>query len=121
MVKRVSLARRRQGMSKEAFAEHWLGPHAEIARRIPGLRGYVINLIHDPEVAGWDGIAETWFDSREDALAGFASEPIRSELAADRPLFLDEVRVFFVDEHAVVPLVPQQLGTERVLATENRS
>ena len=25
---------------------------------------------------------------------------------ADRPLFLDEVRVFFVDERAVVPYVP---------------
>jgi uncharacterized protein (TIGR02118 family) len=106
MVKRISLARRRQGMSMQEFAEHWLGPHAEIARRIPGLRGYVINLIQDPEMADWDGIAETWFDTREDAIAGFASEPVRTELAADRPLFLDEVRVFFVEEHSVMPYVP---------------
>ena len=103
MVKRVSLARRRKGMSMEEFASHWLGPHADIARAIPGLRGYVVNLVRDPELAGWDGIAETWFDSEEDAVAGFESEPVRTELAADRPQFLDEVRVFFVDEYTVVP------------------
>lgn len=110
MVKRVSLARRRHGMSRQAFADHWLGPHVEIVKTIPGLRGYVINLVHDPEAAGWDGIAETWFDSQEDAEAAFASEPIRSQLAADRPQFLAEVRVFFVDEHTVA-VTPQ--GTEQ--------
>jgi uncharacterized protein (TIGR02118 family) len=110
MVKRISLARRRPGMSMQEFAAHWLGPHADIAQRIPGLRGYVINLIDDPELAGWDGIAETWFDSRDAAISGFASEPIRTELAADRPQFLAEVRVFFVEEHHVVPYVAVKEG-----------
>jgi len=90
-------------MTPEAFAAHWLGPHADIARQIPRIRGYLINLPHDPEAAGWDGIAETWFDSAEDARQGFESEPIRSLLAEDRPKFLGDVRVFFVDEHVVIP------------------
>jgi uncharacterized protein (TIGR02118 family) len=104
VIKRISLARRRPDLSREAFAAHWLGPHAEIARSIPNIRGYIINLIDDPERVGWDGVAETWFDTRDDAVNGFESEPIVSLLRDDRPKFLDEVVVFFVDVHEVVPV-----------------
>lgn len=103
MIKRISIVRKRADLSREQFVRHWLGPHAELARRVPGLRGYVVLVSHDREAAGCDGIAITWFDSREAANAGFASETVRAGLAADRPLFLDDVRVFFVDEHVVVP------------------
>lgn len=89
-------------MTIQAFGAHWLGPHAEIARGIPGILGYVINLVEDPESVGWDGIAETWFESREHAVAGFESEPTRTLLAQDRPKFLAEVRIVYVDEHVVI-------------------
>ena len=39
MIKRVSLLRRRDGMSREAFFAHWTGPHADIVRQLPGIRG----------------------------------------------------------------------------------
>jgi uncharacterized protein (TIGR02118 family) len=104
VIKRISLARRRPDLSREEFAAHWLGPHAEIARGIPKIRGYIINLVDDPDRVGWDGIAETWFDNHEDAVNGFESEPIVSQLRDDRPKFLHEVVVFFVDVHEVVPL-----------------
>ena len=39
MIKRVSLVRRKEGMSREDFLAHWMGPHAEIVRHLPGLRG----------------------------------------------------------------------------------
>ena len=67
-----------------------------------GASGYVVNLVEDPESVGWDGLAETWFESREQAVAGFESEPTRSLLALDRPKFLDEVKIMFVEEHVVV-------------------
>jgi uncharacterized protein (TIGR02118 family) len=89
-------------MTSQDFAAHWLGPHAEIACGIPGILGYVVNLVDDPESTGWDGIAETWFESRDQAIAGFESEPTRSLLALDRPKFLDEVKTLFVEEHVVV-------------------
>jgi uncharacterized protein (TIGR02118 family) len=82
---------------------HWLGPHAQIATQLPGLRGYVVNAIEEREEVGWDGIAETWFDSREDAIRAFASEPMLTMLAEDRPKFLEEVKVIFVEEHIVMP------------------
>lgn len=39
MIKRVSLVRRRDGMSREEFVAHWTGAHTEIVRQLPGLRG----------------------------------------------------------------------------------
>jgi uncharacterized protein (TIGR02118 family) len=102
MIKRLSFARRRPGMSNQEFASHWLGPHAEIAREIPGLLGYVVNIIGEPNDVGWDGIAETWFDTREDAVRAFASEPVASRLAADRAMFLGEVKIVFVEEHVIL-------------------
>lgn len=102
MIKRVSLAHKRRDLSTEDFVRHWLGPHADIARRIPGLRGYVVLVADDPEGAGCDGVAITWFDNREAAEAGFNTEPLRSELAADRPKFLEGVQVFFTEQHVVV-------------------
>ena len=102
MVKRISIAHRRRNMTRDNFALHWLGPHVDIARRIPGIRGYVINLVDHPDAVGFDGIAETWFDSVAAAEAGFGNEPIQSLLVEDRPKFLDRVEVFFVEEHQVI-------------------
>lgn len=103
MIKRVSLVRRRDGMSHEEFAAYWLGPHAEIARGIPDALGYVINVARDPDAAGYDGFAEVWFESEEAAVAAFGQEPFASTIAADRPKFVGDQTVFLVDEHRVLP------------------
>jgi uncharacterized protein (TIGR02118 family) len=103
MIKRVSLVRRRRGMAREAFVRHWLGPHAEIARQVPGIRGYVILLAEDPEACGYDGVAITWFDTREEAETGFRAPVVADRLAADRPEFLEDVTVFLTEEHVVLP------------------
>ena len=102
MVKRVRLARHRNGMSTEEYASRWLELWANVALAIRGLRGYIVNLVRDPELADWDGVAETWFDSEEDAIAGFDSEPVRSGLGADRSKFPDEAGVFFADWQTLV-------------------
>lgn len=99
MVKRITLLRRLEGMSHEDFAAHLVGPHAEIARRAPNLRGYRVNLPHDAESAGYDAVVESWFDSEGDAAW---PEPIKSELMADRPRFVGHIEFFFVDPHTVV-------------------
>jgi len=39
MIKRISLVRRKPGMTHEEFLAHWMGPHAEIVRQFPGVRG----------------------------------------------------------------------------------
>lgn len=108
MIKRVSLVRRREGMSRDAFVAHWTGPHAEIVRRLPGLRGLRFGVVQawSPEAASWDGVGEVWFDSVEDAERAFATEPHLGLLVEDRKLFLGEAQSCFVEEITVVPPPP---------------
>lgn len=105
MIKRVSLVRRKQGMTREAFLAHWMGPHADIVRQLPGLRGLRFGVVHrwTPTEAAWDGIGEVWFDSIEAADAAFATEPHASRLKEDRAKFLGEAQAAFVEEHTQVP------------------
>lgn len=97
------MVRRRRDLTPQEFESHWLGPHADIVRRIPGLRGYTVNLVDDPAPGGWDGVAETWFDSIAAAIEGFAAEPARGLLHEDRKQFIEDVQVFFVKEHQIIP------------------
>jgi uncharacterized protein (TIGR02118 family) len=113
-IKRVSLVRRREGMSHSSFVKHWMGPHAEIVRSLPGLRGLRFGVVTEwsPDDAARDGIGELWFDSRESAHAAFACEPHRSLLIADRALFLGDAQTCFVEEHTVIPPPPPPRAVE---------
>ena len=105
MIKRVSLVRRLPELSRDEFVTHWSGPHVEIVRGLPGLRGLRLGVVDTwtPAEAAWDGVGELWFDSRDAAERAFATEPFASQLAADRPLFLAELQSAFVEEVTVVP------------------
>lgn len=104
MIKRVSLVRRQPEMSREAFLAHWMGPHADIVRQLPGVRGLRFGAVQEwsPPEAAWDGVGEVWFDSIEAAEAAFAAEPFHTMLVADRRSFLGEAQSCFVEEHTVV-------------------
>lgn len=74
MVKLVALLKRKEGLSREAFAKWWITDHAPIAKQLPGLRGYRINLtMPSEEEPMFDGTAELWFDSVEAMEAAFSS------------------------------------------------
>ena len=105
MIKRLSLVRRREGASREEFLAHWMGPHADIVRAMPGVRGLRFGVVQrwTPEEEAWDGVGEIWFDSIEAAEAAFAAEPHRSLLAADRASFLGAAQSCFLEEHTVIP------------------
>lgn len=104
MIKRVSLIRRRPGMSREEFRAHWTGPHADIVRQLPGVRGLRFGMVENwtPEDAAWDGVGEVWFDSVEAALEAFRTEPFLSMLVEDRKKFMGEAQSCFVTEKTVV-------------------
>jgi uncharacterized protein (TIGR02118 family) len=108
MIKRVSLVRRKPDWTHEAFVAHWMGPHAAIVRQLPGLRGLRFGVVQrwSPDAAAWDGVGEVWFDSVADAERAFVTEPFRSQLVADRALFLGEGQWCFVEEHTVVEPPP---------------
>ena len=104
MIKRVSLVRRKPELSRDEFLAHWMGPHADIVRRLPGLRGLRFGVVErwTPEEASWDGVGELWFDSAEDAERAFSTEPYLSMLVEDRAKFLGEAQWCFVEEHTAV-------------------
>jgi uncharacterized protein (TIGR02118 family) len=104
MIKRISFIRRKDGMSEEEFFAYWTGPHADIVRQMPGVRGLRFGRVRSwtPEEARWDGVGELWFDSIEAALKAFATEPFASMLAEDRPKFIREAQSCFVEEKTVI-------------------
>jgi uncharacterized protein (TIGR02118 family) len=105
MIKRVSLVRRLPGLSHEEFVAHWSGPHVDLVRQLPGVRGLRLGVVKDwrPDGTGWDGVGEVWFDSRAAADAAFLAEPLATELGRDRALFLGDAQVGFVEEITIVP------------------
>jgi uncharacterized protein (TIGR02118 family) len=101
VIRRFSLVRKRPELSSEAFLSRWKGEHIEIAKRLPGLRGYVIHVL-EGESPPYDGIAITTFDSRDDAERAFASPELAQGLARTRDEFAASVEVFYADEHVIV-------------------
>jgi uncharacterized protein (TIGR02118 family) len=111
MVKRVSLVKRKAGMSVEDFHAHWMGPHMEIVRQLKNLRGLRFNPVVEAGAdREWDGIGELWFDSIADARAAFEAEPVKGLLAQDRPTFLGGNQVYFVTERTIIP--PPERGSQ---------
>jgi uncharacterized protein (TIGR02118 family) len=102
MIRRVSFIRRKAGLSRQEFFAHWNGPHADIVRQLPGLRGLRFTRVDRcvPEEAAWDGVGETWFDSIPDADRAFATEPFRRMLIEDRQKFIGDSYSCYVEEPA---------------------
>lgn len=88
-------------LSREEFLARWTGEHVEIARRLPGLRGYVIQILEGVSPP-YDGIAITTFDTREDAERAFAVPELAEGLRRTRDDFAASVDVFFAEEHPIV-------------------
>jgi len=100
-------AKRKPGMSREDFGRYWTTAHAEKARRVPGIRRYVINLAPDLGGGGrelpYDGFAEVWFESEAAMRASARSPEIRVVLDDEKNLFDLPTRFsVIVREHVVV-------------------
>lgn len=91
-------------MSVEDFREYWLSRHAPIARDgYENLRGYVVNVVTGAprgQEARYDGVAELWWDSREDFVADMKSDAAQAG-NEDLVNFTDAFGLVFVEEHSV--------------------
>jgi len=74
MFKAMILLTRRSDMSSEQFGNWWLNEHAPRARELPGVREIRFNVVVDAGDDSVDGVAELWFDSKEDFEAAYAPE-----------------------------------------------
>ena len=106
MYKMIFGAKRKPGMSRGDFAAYWLGPHAEKARKVPGVMRYVINIA--PDLAGsgremaYDGFAEAWFANEDDMRRSGRSPEIREVLADEPNLFDLSTRFSVIVEENVI-------------------
>jgi uncharacterized protein (TIGR02118 family) len=105
MIKRVSFVWKRPELSDAEFRRVWLGEHVEYARRLDGLREYVIDFVTEGPADGPSGIATLRFDSRQALDAAFSEPALRRDLMRTREQFARTVQVMMVDETIVVPMV----------------
>jgi uncharacterized protein (TIGR02118 family) len=100
MIKQCGFVQRPAALGREEFAALWRGRHASLARQLPGLLRYTINLVPDAsvEAVGWDGFAELWFEDERTMETAIASEA-GVRLAEDSATtFLHRVAVLVSEE-----------------------
>lgn len=116
MIKLVSIFKRPPGMTFEELKDWWLGPHAAIGKRMPGLKKYVVSLAiptpADMLVPGeksidYDGIAELWFDSLDDLRQAQKSAVMQEALNDVKTHRIDQVAKMFFEEYPQT-LTPQK-------------
>ena len=102
MFKAMILLKRRDGLGCDEFRHWWLETHAPLARRLPGLRRAVFNLVEGDGAGDYDGVSELWFDSEDDFKAAYASD-VGREVAADSLSRVSKRERLLVTEHQVHP------------------
>jgi uncharacterized protein (TIGR02118 family) len=119
MIKLSILMVRRPDTTYEAFLHHWANTHAETIASQSAAKRYIRRYVQDHLAAegtasatAFDGIAEVWFDSMDDAKAFFASDDYRSRIIPDEEVFLDRQRCesFYSTTHVVIEEDPASRG-----------
>ena len=102
MFKMIILLVKKAGMDDQEFATYFMGVHAILAKKMPGLRKYVVNIVQRPPSREPDfhGVAELWFEDREGMKSAFAS-PEGETTQRDTKEFTSKVLTLFADEHAI--------------------
>lgn len=106
MIKLVCLINRPAGIAQQEFHKWWLGHHAKVAARLPGLRRYTISLTVPQPTKDclFDGVAELWFDTVAAMAAAFDS-PEGQECAREDREFIGNRVALITEEHVIVELV----------------
>ena len=108
MIKLIALLKRKPGLTREEFADRWLNDHIKLSSKMPGLRGYRVNIAidHQPDGDGvepiYDGTAELWWDSVEAMEAAFNSQ--EGKIAGEDADQFAALRIhIYTEEHFIVP------------------
>lgn len=113
MVKLVVFLKRREGMTREEFYDHWENRHAPLIASVPELARHIVRYeqLRRTTSADWmgseefDGITLQWMESAA-SFEAFLAEPKYAELIApDEKRFLDtKALVWMITEAPVVPI-----------------
>jgi uncharacterized protein (TIGR02118 family) len=101
MLKVMSLMKKRPDLSLEQFRQWAQAEHPLLAQKLPGLRGYRMNVAREENPDNpYDAVSEMWFDSAEARLAAMATDAGKAaggdaaSHCASRFHFLVEEKVF---------------------------
>jgi uncharacterized protein (TIGR02118 family) len=103
-MKLIALVNKKQGMSHADFERYWLQVHTTFSTKIPGMRGYRINIAIPDEqhTALFDGSAEIWWDSPQAFRDG--NTTAEGVIAGDDTRhFCERVQFMYTEEHIVLP------------------
>ena len=103
MFKMVILLKKKPTYTEEQFAKYWLEMHAPLAKKMPGLRRYVVNIVKRPpnREPDYNGVVELWFDDIGSMKKAFASaEGIATQ--KDTESFTASLTTMYIDEHPIV-------------------
>ena len=102
MFKLIILVKKKQNLSDGDFAKYFLETHAPLAKKMPGVRKYVVNIVRRPpnREPDYHAVAELWFDDISAMKNAFAS-PEGKVTQKDNEAFAESVTSLFTDEHSI--------------------
>ncbi len=97
------LLKKKESLTDREFAKYWLDTHAPLAKQMPGLRRYVVNVVRRPpnREPDYHGIVELWFDDVDSMKKAFAS-PQGQTTQKDTETFASGMITLYIDEHVTV-------------------
>eukprot|EP00467_Chlorarachnion_reptans_P003479 CAMPEP_0114500916 /NCGR_PEP_ID=MMETSP0109-20121206/8220_1 /TAXON_ID=29199 /ORGANISM="Chlorarachnion reptans, Strain CCCM449" /LENGTH=101 /DNA_ID=CAMNT_0001678611 /DNA_START=95 /DNA_END=400 /DNA_ORIENTATION=- len=99
------MLKRKEGISRHDFGKWWLTQHKGLALQLPGLKKYAVSLVDVPEGEDepmYDGVAELWFDKKEDLAAAYTTE-LGGKVAADSMAMVCKRDRLLTYEHTFEP------------------
>ena len=100
--KLIILLKKKETMTGEQFTRYWLDKHAPLAKTMPGLRKYLVNVVRPPpnREPDYHGIVELWFDDIDGMKKAFAS-PQGLNTQKDTEAFTSKLTTLYIDEHVI--------------------
>ncbi len=102
MIALIVAAKRKAGLSREDFEDHWLNRHGQLVLSVPEFARYLKRYVlypYDREAEGqalvlggeseYDGVGELWFESHAAMVAAFNEPRYLEIIRPDEDLFLD--------------------------------
>ena len=103
MFKMMILLKKKSNLSDEDFARYWIETHAPLAKRMPGLRKYGVNVVRPPanRPSEYNGVVELWFDDVASMKKAFTS-PEGAATQKDTEAFTAGLTTLYIDEHTIM-------------------
>lgn len=101
MLKVISLLKRKEGMSYDAFKKWALEEHPSLGEKLPGIRAYRMSVVNadNPDLP-YDAVSEFWFDDDAARQAAFATDA--GKAAAEDAAAHCSSRVHLLTEEKVI-------------------